>query len=102
MITQHIRERLQERNIQISENTCKSLAEKCNCDTALILCHFSEIKNDSNLSYYERKESNGDLLILICRNGNPVTIMFRRSNQCGNFEKALRVKKVEDISYLFQ
>jgi len=100
MLTQHIKERCQDRNVEISENILSNLASQCCCDTALLLCRFSEIKNDSDKDFYDREESNGDLLFLIVRRKRPVTIFFRRSDQ-NNTLDGLRVNLIEDISNLF-
>lgn len=59
-------------------------------DSAIIIRVNNEIRGDTSGSYRERK-SNGDYEVLVCRNGQPKTTMFRRSNQPFTCD-ALRVR----------
>lgn len=77
----HIYQRLNERGLSFSMEYLISLAKKCENDTAILLCILDEYRNDSDLDFCQRKESNGNLVILIVRNQDPITIMFRRTEQ---------------------
>ena len=94
----HLQQRLAERQLDISLSYLNSIAGSCDCDTAIVIKRLDEIKNDSKLGYYDRKESNGDLVILIVRNRRANTIMYRRSNQPLTAE-AMRVNQVLDYTH---
>lgn len=91
----HIEKRLQEREINISRSVIIGLCHKYEC-AAIILARQSHYGENSS-DYYERKQSNGDMVVLIIREHRPVTIMYRRSNQT-NTAEALRVNQLVDIS----
>ena len=96
----HIQSRLAERGIEklVTESECKLIASRCNTDTAIILTKLDSTVNDSSLGYYARTESNGDLVVLIVRNHNAVTIMYRRSNQ-PQTPANLKVNEVIDLTH---
>lgn len=73
---QHIQERLQQRDFTFTDSQLVAIAEKYQNDTALILG-----KRES----MEGKQYGRDVIILIIRNKQPVTIMTRRETQ--NFDK---------------
>lgn len=75
----HIEQRLAERNIHIEYDKLCVIAKHCSTSAAILLGHVPA-QNDTG-AYRSREESNGDLVVLIVRNGEPKTIMFRRSNQ---------------------
>lgn len=77
----HLQQRLSERKINYPTSKLFDIAKNCKTDTAVVLLKLDGIQNDSKLSFYDRTESNGDLVILIVRNQRPCTIMYRRSNQ---------------------
>lgn len=79
-VTLHICQRLHERNIDMSPLELANIASICPVSTAVVLDK-SEHKGTNSGDYYSRKDSNGDLTVLIVRNRRPITIMFRRSNQ---------------------
>lgn len=92
----HLLRRLQERGINYHPFTLESMAEKCEKDTAIVLCRCKTQKGMTWGDYYSR-ESNGDLVVMIVRNKEPQTIMFRRSwNQPLTCE-ALRVSAIQDL-----
>lgn len=91
----HTMQRLQERGINYHPFTLESMAESCDKDTAIILCQMKTQKGMTYGSYNER-ESNGELVVMIVRNHQPQTIMFRRINQPLTNE-ALRVESVKDL-----
>lgn len=88
----HTIQRLQERNINLDINKLIEIAKKYNDDTAIVVKKLSSNLNIRGGDYYNRQESNGDLIVLIVRNKEPHTIMFRRSTQPKD-TKALNVKK---------
>jgi len=94
----HTQQRLIERGINIPDSELYTIAKNCTCDSAVILAKLSEHKGDNASGYYQRQESNGDLIILIVRNNKPVTIMYRRSNQT-NTTSQLRVNNIIDLTH---
>lgn len=107
MITNHCSKRLKERNLILPVSLLNRISERCQKDTAVLLLQFDEIKNDSDLNYHKRFESNGDLVFVIVRYNpiikkfRPVTIMYRRSNQQNTCEK-LHVAEIVDIHKSFE
>ncbi len=93
----HIPDRLKEREINYPQDEILKIAKSCYCDTAIILQKLNESMGETNKDYKERKKSNGDLVILIVRGKNPVTIMFRRSTQ-NNTPEQLKVDKIIDLT----
>ena len=78
----HVCERLHERGINIHPFTVDSIAESCKVDSAIVLFKLkNSVNNHGRIAYNERKESNGNIIVLIVRDNKPVTIMFRRENQ---------------------
>lgn len=94
----HLQQRLAERNMVIDTSKLYAIASGCNEDSAVIIQRLENHAGDNVNSYYDRKESNGDLVILIVRNRIPYTIMYRRSNQ-KNTPDAMRVKKIVDLTH---
>ena len=88
----HIEQRLAERNISIDYSKLLVIAKSCGNTSAAVLLGNVPAQNDTG-AYRSRELSNGDLVVLIVRNGEPKTIMFRRSNQPFT-ESALHVEKV--------
>ena len=88
----HLQERLKERDIKIGDSFLYLLAFSAQEDTAFVIkylnCHMGSTEED----YYSRKESNGDMVVLIVRGNKPITIMYRRKNQ-DNTKEGLRVEK---------
>ena len=91
----HLEQRLAERNISIRQAELNKLASMYT-SAALILAKGSH-RGDNRNPYHARKESNGDMVIMIVRNRRPVTIMFRRSSQT-NTPEQLRVNQLVDLS----
>lgn len=93
----HCEERLAERNIHIEAWKLVKIANYFNTvsSCAVLLTRLDESINDTG-AYRTREESNGDLVILIVRNGEPKTVMYRRSNQPLTAE-ALHVKQVVEL-----
>ena len=91
----HIEKRLQERDIHISKAVLIGLCYEYN-NAAVIIARQSHYGQDTG-DYMTRKESNGDLVVLIIRDNRPVTIMYRRSSQT-NTAAQLRVNQVIDIT----
>lgn len=94
-IMTHIEKRLQERDIKVSKAVIIGLCYEYD-NAAVILARQSHYGENSG-DYYGRKQSNGDMVVLIIREHKPVTIMYRRSNQT-NTAKALRVNQLVDIT----
>ena len=88
----HLQERLSERNIEIGDSFLYLLAFSANEDTAFVIKNLDCHKGSNEKDYYSRKESNGDMLVLIVRNNHPCTIMYRRKNQ-NNTPEGLRVER---------
>jgi hypothetical protein len=88
----HIEQRLQERHISIDYAKLCQIAKFAGRDAAVLLGSVP-CQNDDNTPYTSRELSNGELVVLIVRNNEPKTIMFRRENQPFTAE-ALRVSKV--------
>lgn len=88
----HIEQRLQERHISIDYGKLCQIAKFAGRDAAILLGSVP-VQNDDDTPYNSRELSNGELVVMIVRNGQPKTIMFRRSNQPFTAE-ALRVEKV--------
>ena len=93
----HLQERLQERNIEIGDSFLYLLAFVAEKDTAYIIKNLDCHKGTTEKNYYDRKESNGDMVVLIVRKNNPVTIMYRRKNQ-NNTPEGLRVESLIDLT----
>lgn len=88
MLNSHIISRLKLRNLNYSEDFLLGISQKCRVDTAVLLK-----SPEKKVFVRDEEESNGDLVILIVRNGRPITIMFRRSNQSLN-KFALNVEEI--------
>jgi hypothetical protein len=73
------------------------LAYIADCDTAYIIKNLESHIGSMDADCYARKESNGDMVVLIVRTNNPVTIMYRRKNQ-NNTPDGLRVEKLVDLT----
>lgn len=91
----HIEQRLQERHIHVSAAVLVGLCYEYE-NAAVILAKGSHVGDDEN-GYFDRAESNGDLVVLIIREHKPITIMFRRSSQT-NTAQQLRVNQIVDIT----
>lgn len=87
----HIEQRLQERHIAIDYSKLCQIARSAGKDAAVLLGTVPY--TDTGTDYHSRQESNGELVVMIVRNGEPKTVMFRRENQPFTAE-ALRVEKV--------
>lgn len=87
----HCEQRLSERNIRIQHEKLVQIAKCAGKDAAVLLGKVPY--QDDGTDYYSRNESNGECVVLIVRNYEPKTIMYRRSNQPFTPE-ALRVAKV--------
>lgn len=94
----HTQQRLIERGIKIPDSELNKIALSCNVDSAVILAKLDTHKGDNSNGYYQRQESNGDLIVLIVRNSRPITIMYRRSNQ-PQTAQALKVSNVIDLTH---
>ena len=88
----HAKNRLADRYIKVYYEGLLAIAKKCDVDTAVIL-GIGRHRGQSTGNYHDRKESNGDMTILIVRGKRPVTVMFRRSDQ-NPTAKAMRVDKL--------
>ena len=88
----HIEDRLKERNVQIPTKCILCIAKSSEIDTAFLLRKLPKHVGSREKDHYQRKESNGDMVILIVRGNYPCTIMYRRSNQ-NNTCSGLRVDK---------
>ena len=97
MLTTHVLERLQSRNIRINPCVIEEIARNTSTDAAILLAKLNNHVGSTNNDYYARKESNGDLVYLIVRDNRPITIMYRRSNQPSTPE-SMRVNVVIDLS----
>jgi hypothetical protein len=99
-MTHHAIERIQGRlaqeGVRISENVIIGLCYECDTDTAVIIAK-TEHKGDNTNSYYGRTDSNGDMVVLIIRHHEAITIMFRRSSQT-NTPEQLRVNQIIDLT----
>jgi len=91
----HIEQRLAERNIKVDYSKLLVIAKSCGNTSAAILLG-NVPYSDPGTDYHSRQESNGDLVVMIVRDGEPKTIMFRRSNQPFT-PSALNVNKVYSI-----
>ena len=89
--TFHLQQRNIEREINQDLGNLSSYAEKCNCDTAIIL---KKLDKELNIA-----KSNGDLIIMIVRNRSIITIMYRRSKNQPLTKQALRVDDIKDYSH---
>ena len=94
----HTQQRLIERGINIPDSELNKIALSCNVDSAVILAKLDNHKGDNVNGYYQRQESNGNLIVLIVRNSRPITIMYRRSNQ-PQTAQALKVSNVIDLTH---
>lgn len=91
----HITKRLKERGINIDAEIISRMAKRCSGDSALILLHLSKKQIVD--------KSNGDLVYLIVRHKSPITVMFRRSDQCNKLElEHLKVSSISDISEIIK
>jgi len=88
----HIEQRLAERNIAIDYSKLVVIAQHIGNTSAAVLLGTCTPVNDTG-AYRSREESNGDMVVLIVRDGKPITIMYRRSNQPFTPD-ALNVRKV--------
>lgn len=92
----HLEIRLAERDIHVSQAQISGLCYEYEC-AAVILSKQGSHHGPSNGDFYGRSESNGDLVVLIIRDHQPVTIMYRRSNQ-NNTPSGLRVDELIDLT----
>ncbi len=97
MLTSHILQRLQQRHIAINPAILNQLAQACKVDSAVLLAKLPSHIGCNNSDYYQRKESNGNLVYLIIRDNHIITIMYRRDNQ-NNTTDGLRVDAIIDLS----
>ena len=93
----HLQARLQERNIEIGDSFLYLLAFVAEKDTAYIIKNLDCHKGTTEKNYHDRKESNGDMVVLIVRGNNPITIMYRRKNQ-NNTPEGLRVESLVNLT----
>ena len=91
-MTQHVKKRVQDRYLSFHYKNLMDIAKRCEVDTAVILS-IGKHMGQATGNYHDRKESNGDMVILIVRHKKPITIMFRRSDQKPT-AKAMRVEKL--------
>jgi len=97
----HIIQRLEERKLHIPEELIEDLAEIYVEDTAIVILNMGFCVNHSNKEFYERNESNGELVILVIRHQEPITVFFRRKDQPLDAH-SLRVNKVVNLSKYFE
>jgi uncharacterized protein YfbU (UPF0304 family) len=97
----HITNRLAERNLHIPEDLIEDLAEQYDKDTAIVILNMGFCVNNSSRDFYERKESNGELVILVVRHHEAITVFFRRKDQPLDAQ-SLKVNKVVDLSKYFE
>lgn len=90
----HCEQRLAERQISIQHEKLVQIAKQAGRDAAVLLGKVPY--TDNGTDHHSRQESNGECVVLIVRNSEPKTIMYRRSNQPFTAE-ALRVEKVFSI-----
>lgn len=96
MSTQHVADRLAERNIVIELWKLNKIAQYFgSVSTAVVLARLDNHVGQDG-AYRTRSESNGDLVILIVRDAKPITVMYRRSNQ-PLLPDALHVKQVVEL-----
>ena len=98
----HINKRLDERGLSINPEILQRMVNRCEGDTALILFKLEKCNKDyPDNNYCSRKESNGDLVVLVVRHKYPITIMYRRRSQDKDLDSmkvALNVNSAYDIS----
>ncbi len=94
----HLQERLAERNLAYRPEALTKIARHFGNTSAAVLLARLDNHQGVEGAYRSRQESNGDLVILICRNGEAKTIMYRRSNQPITPE-ALNVRHVVELEY---
>jgi len=75
----------------------EQIAESAKTDSAVLIAILDSHVGAVDSDYYQRKESNGNLVFLIIRDNKPITIMYRRDNQ-PKTESALRVNAIIDLS----
>jgi hypothetical protein len=93
----HLESRLIERNITLSMAQLTGIVYEygdSDCAVVIAKCEFS---GQNVGKYRSRLESNGDLVVLIIRQHEAKTIMYRRSNQPLTPE-AMNVKQVIDLT----
>lgn len=95
----HYEARLQDRPYTsvLTRAQLDGLCYECDTDTAVILVKDDTQHGQTCGAYRSRSESNGEYIVLIIRNHEPKTIMYRRANQPMTCE-ALRVAKVLDYT----
>ena len=69
----HLQERLKERDIKIGDSFLYLLAFSAQKDTAFVIKYLDCHKGSTEKDYYSRKESNGDMVVLIVRGNKPIT-----------------------------
>lgn len=96
----HLEERLADREFTniLSRSQLAGLCYECDCDTAVIVAKLSIQQGMAYGEYHERYESNGEYVVLIIRNHQPKTIMYRRANQPMT-PSALRVDHILDLTH---
>lgn len=95
----HTEERLQDRHIGLTPAQVIGYVYeygKENTDIAVIVAK-CEFCGQAEGAYRSRGESNGDMIVLIIRNMQAKTIMYRRSNQ-NNTPQGLRVSELIDLT----
>lgn len=95
----HLEERLLDREYTnvLTSAQLAGLCYECDQDTAVICKRYDDQKGESCGKYRERLESNGEYVVLIIRNHQPKTIMYRRANQPMT-TTALRVSNILDLT----
>ena len=96
----HTTQRTQERQISLSASQIDGIVYEygdMDTDLAVIVSKVAHYGVDTG-SYYGRTDSNGDLVVLIIRNHEAKTIMYRRSSQT-NTPAQLRVNKIIDLTH---
>lgn len=92
----HTQQRLAERNIKIDDANLWKIARHIGNTSAAVLLGHVDYQGTQEGAYRSREDSNGDLVVLIVRDGTPITVMYRRSDQPFTPD-ALRVKQVYTI-----
>lgn len=97
MLTAHVIERLETRNIHVNPRIIAQIADNVNGSAAVLLMTLDSHVGSIDNNYYARSESNGNMVYLIIRDNHPITIMFRRDNQ-PNTPESMRVNAIIDLS----
>lgn len=98
-IMTHLESRLQDREFTniLTVSQLAGLCYECDVDTAVIVAKLNIQQGQAYGEYRERYESNGEYVVLIIRNHQPKTIMYRRANQPMT-TTALRVSSILDLT----